>query len=466
LASNWTEFEAVVRDWAATGEPDPSLPLTPEAFLADAYDLWLAASPTNERRTLASFDGRLREIYPDGVPSLFRKLKGDIRPKEEELEKLVVALFAPEGTAKLGATRRKELETLSRSLIQRLFNRQPDFVEDSTAAWILASRGAVIVGPEDPTRDETFRTLMANRLRAAYASSDPPPPNVPLTLWVIDVSTLGADGEAAYFTRRALTVLASSLMASLAVPLLAPAEKPTLEYPSERQLASVPANVRIAVRGAAGAGKRTEDLRPHLRQSSAVCFIGLPPDTSSSQLVVEGAEDEDFFAAALIPDPILAEKLAEGGAKKTVVNQVLELFVRHEVCRGTKIPLRQMLNISASAAKPVAELDVVQRELELEPVHYLYWLGQGESGPEVKEQQLPESETSVTIRTAIFAILVAAAARLSEAEARPQKSRGERGTIGSEMIDLLRSRGLKLMTIDEFLNFSQWLDGGTRRTPA
>ncbi len=318
---------------------------------------------------------------------------------------------------------------------------------------ILASRGSVILGPNGHATDDAFRNLMGSRLQAAFAQPGSFP-NIPLMIWIIDVSPLWIGAEAAYKTRQALTVLASSLMSALAVKLKPPTQKVNLEFPSERPPTALPSSVRIAV--VDGDADPLDDLRPWLKQTSVVCLVGMPPHAKEAKLKLEG-QNEDFFRLALLPHGVLtSENLVAGGVPNDLISKILALSTTHEICLGTKIPLQQLRRVSGWAEADLSELDALQQEFTLDSLRYLYWYepaGTSASGPEVEEQILTSNASSPAIETAILMVLIAACGIVHEtggSKPLPQS------TIGRQMIDMLTGHGVEMMSVEKFLNFGSW----------
>ena len=466
MIDDWQCFDGLVRAWVANGVRDPALPSTPEDFLALGYEKWLAVqTATGGRRTLELFETLLKGLY-DGetVPSLYRKVKGTIRPRETELLRLLTALFARlDDEEHATVADRKSVEPFTRDLADRLSNRQPDLVEDAKLAWLFASQGNLIFGPNDHTRDDTFRDVMANRLHATrdeLARSNASA--VPLTLWVVDASGLWDGAELAYDTRRALTTLASSLMAALATKLLPPREMPSLEFSADKST-NLPPNVRIGLRRKQSSARDETDLREDLLRTSVICLVGLPPEYQpphDGALEMEGDFGENFFSQALMPSSIVTyDNLVESVADRETISRIIELTSRHEVCLGTKVELARVRDISACISDDVGTLDDVQDQIALEPRHYVYWYEEKQSGErksEVPEQFLQRVVTPRAIRIAIFSILAAAATRLAEEQ--PGGKPLRQGTIGRELTDLLSHHGVRILTIREFLDFKSWFD--------
>lgn len=458
MADEWDDFLKLARAWAKDGVRDPRLPAKREDFLALAYERWLAAPGGDTRRTLESFENLLTALYGTSIPSIYRKLKGTIRPREEELARLLAALFVSGGQrgSRPKASDRAAAEALADHLTKRLCSDEPDLTEDTTSVRIIASQGSLVHGPDDHARDQTFRDLMGRRLfETRQRLVGPGAPEVPLTIWVIDVSPLWDNGEAGHDSRRALMGLASSLMAALATEWSPPRKKASLEFEIER-LTSLPTNVRIGLRS----GRRTNDgdLGHDLHATSVVCLVGYPVrkqrEEGELELELEGEVEGDFFRQALMPDSIIThDNLAGSIVQKERISKLLDLTGQREVSLVTALPLQRVHQVADCITGDIGELDRIQESLKLEPLHYVYWYEESGDKAKVKEELLSNMETPPSMETALFAILVAAAAELTKRELAPK-------SIGQQLADLVANNGVKVLTINQFLNFADWFNEG------
>lgn len=447
MIGNWEQFRALARDWITEGQArDPRLPVPPEAFVAAAYGHWLKHSqPDGERRTLSLFEDRLKQLYGDegAVPSLFRKLKGSIRPRGDELERLLVTLFLqPRDESRITPSDRSQIEPFARQLAERLLKPAVDLIVDKLSVRIMASRDSMILGPDSHLREETFGELMSRRLHeASNLPGEDHGVEIPHMLWVLDVSALENEGESAFRARRALLRLTSALMSVLARPLSPPYQQQPTDSAIEfctNPSAELPTDIELSWRDQDGQADNPEDLRGLLRRTSAVCIVGLKIDAPKCKFKLKGVTDRDFFKKTLLPDTL-----------------PLDIAPASDTCLGTKIDIAAVADICRHIPDNAETLGSIMRDMPLDISQYVYTYKEkpGDGPGKFDEIPLDRERTLAAIKYATLLVLVAAAARLTEKRGREPLNDG---TVGIEANKLLLDYGARILTIDEFLDFKSW----------
>ncbi len=455
MSEIWSAFEESARRWAREGERDSTLSSTPESFVAQAYQAWLSVREGDNRRTQGSFEARFEQLHEGKrVASLYRKLRGAIRPRRDELQLLLSTLFVSTSDEDVATPAdAARVQDFIDSLVDLLVNRRPDLVADGRSGWILSGGGNPVLGPDDYTRDAKLRTLLGGWLDTVSTEVI----GLPFITWIIDVSKFAVDGEPAYETRRTISGLTSSLLSLLSSEWSPPGARATLEFVAAPSF-SLPDDVRISL------GDEQErvplDLRTLLTSCATVCVVGLPRpkvDGGKPSLKLEGDFQGDFYERALAPEAIVSRITASdkfGDLDR--IDRMLASTSRRDVCLGTKIEIEALEKICECLTEPVKDFEKIERTIGLQTSHLIFhYEVQAAGNTEVKEDALPSIKTPRAVQLALFTVLVAAAARLSEQDG--QGVRLAAGTIGREVTDLLRAQGVRLLTIGEFLNLERWL---------
>ncbi|WP_373491040.1 hypothetical protein [Parasphingorhabdus sp.] len=466
LIKTWENFDSNARQWYEDQAGVSLWHSTPEAFLALGYKTWLKNRPdVAKRRTMEVFENHLKELHNGRtIPSLFRKLKGKIRPSDDELKMLLTTLFAEpltENKAKVeDVTSNEEFVD---SLVERLLNKPANLAEDKTSGRIFASQGSVILGPDDHQREEAFRDFVGSWLDNLRRSSKFSPSRpLPMTNWIFDVSPFREGGEPAYDVRRAITSLASAILSLLATKWIPPESDPSMEFSAD-SWDSLSQGVKITRKSSAAHLDEETDLRRLFLENSTICLVGMPavnlgrPET---ELALEGYFGQDFFTKALMPEALISYKALSGTvADNARVDRIMELMGDREVCLATNIDYKDLEKIGGCISDKIDQLDKIQGELALKTNHFVYWYEEQSANDTAKaeEQTLSEVPAPPAVQVAMFTVLVAAATRLDDQIKVTKKDQQLKiGTIGRDVTDMLLGYGVRVMTIGEFLDFQGW----------
>ncbi|MCW5726224.1 hypothetical protein [Parvibaculum sp.] len=443
------EFIAALLEWAANGSKDPRLGASPEQIVSQGYELWVAERPVKTRRSLALFEARLVERNSDIRPgSLWRKMKGHIRPKKEELRAfLSILLEDDEQRSPLSDERLTHLVDL-------IIKGQLDLLADPAVGLVLSSHGELVLGHSNETRVDKFRNIQMVRLSNLLEQVGER--GIPLIVWILDASNLFRQGADAYWCRRGVTGLIDGLSATLATPLLVERSEP-----GARSRANASAPLVIDVTLNQSSSHTAVDLRRMFLRTSAVCLVGPPPEVTArlreylphakgSYNLVDSIDLKSYLHDPLMPEAVLNQtnlhSVVDG---ESVSNQRLVNSVRdHSFVLGTKIPFGDLVGVTESAVRP-HKIYVESKRPELKTSHNVYW-EEPKSEEGADEHRLDEIPTPSDVNAALRMVLVAAAGKLDATPTGPETS------AGAEMLDLLNRAGIAVLSIPEFLNLNTW----------
>jgi hypothetical protein len=458
-------FISAVVEWTSDKSKDPRLASNQQMLVKQGYELWLAAQKKGSKRSLIQFETELKTFDADLRPtSLWRKVKGQIRPRKEELRAFLTVIFS-EGIPDKAA-RQKVIQ----KLIDVLTGAEPDLWTNEEVAWLFSGRSELVIGYRDERRAEIFRKIqgkrlfhLCRRLSSDHRGSDIPA--LPLTVWLLDARALFLQNADAYRCRNAIAGLVEEFMAVFA-NRLAPPRDDVGFYTTAPISSGISSVIDIAMDQ--GTEVAQVDLRHIFLRTSAVCLCGLP------QIATERLRKElpnakqaikwpaDKFAISLA-DSLMPETVLTRANVDSIIEEVAQRRLRIQfatdsgtIILGTKVSLDGLVELSKIAASRYTATTKDDLASDLATLHYAYWFEPGKQ-KEVEEVRLDVIPTPPTTDFALKLLLIGATAKLAISDS------NDGITVGAESLDLLNRSGIAIMTIPEFFDFNHWFPLPTER---